>query len=1043
MKIHKPNKRYLGTLIAATSLLSACGGGSNSNGGQNATGPTIQAATPAVRALFSTQQCLSGNLSVTGSNWYLPGGTITITNNCDSAIDLAGSTLSFTSIDNSGGFAYWGDAGVYVNDANYKISFVQGSGNTEIATITADKAWTGKNDNGTILPHTSIVFGNTGVNTSNGGSYQLNVANSTLTINGSAPVAQTGSMTVSVNTKNAGCSGTICNAIKVTVNDVNGKTVATVAVPASSAGAIYTQKIESLNVGSYTLSASAVSNDTITYTPSATPAVVANTDTPVTVNYQQAQKVGYAAITLPTVFSGYKGNLVVKLLNTKESNSVVNTYSMTQGQTLTTEALPISDSTHQYQVQVQGIADPAAGNFYIESGLPSVSIKNNTTTAITVPFKTASVTKRTVSFALSGLNNSTAGINFQDSAQKYAYPSYSGLTNSTVKYYFENNITLGYSVKAAAGSYKVNPIESTNLITANKTISVAFESAATPTPSGSTVAGWPNYLAMGAVGGPNTDPVGQVNSGGDDSFGGKPVDAVFKYAGVNGNGDPGVIDPPMNAIRMATDLTEVAKVNDRASRVVIVEYTGEMSGGENFADFTNTNVPNPNKQNSTYIMARHFASLAADAQALVDKPVIKDGKKYYGSMILNPDLLGAMEQNGYIDSVNQQLPANAVNTAVDQALCLLTNSRSYTNTATPNGDGNYVYKGKTYTGTPYQILSSMLSDGYPAWSISGTSDAFWGTGIDNKDYDGNYSQMGKWFNACITNPSYDKTKYVRPNFPAGFDGWVQANNWLIRTFAAKSSGVTFAWQTNMWAVNSGFWLHNELSASDIAAQYSTKVSNWLKTYAPSSIMNVGSELAPDYFVFDRYEMDDSAAPGSATLYSARSWDNYLIAVGQISKAFNNIPVMLWQIPGSHLPYTGETNPELFNGTAGSYIFSTAPVYFFGDSNLKSDLSNLIMGNSGGTTNTAVGNYAMQSNYNCSISNCNYQQYLKLYAGKANNYDWSRDNGKLAFAASNGVFAILWGGGNTTNVIKNFSNPDDHGWLANKIKTYYQNPTYLK
>jgi hypothetical protein len=153
--------------------------------------------------------------------------------------------------------------------------------------------------------------------------------------------------------------------------------------------------------------------------------------------------------------------------------------------------------------------------------------------------------------------------------------------------------------------------------------------------------------------------------------------------------------------------------------------------------------------------------------------------------------------------------------------------------------------------------------------------------------------------------------------------------------------------------------------------------------------------------------------------------------------------MLWQIPGSHLPYVGEVTPELFGGNAGSYIFSTAPVYFFGDSNLKSDLSNLIMGDSAGTTNVAVGNYPVQSNYNCTISNCNYQQYLKFYAGKANNYDWSRDNGKLALAASNGVFAILWGGGNTTNVIKNFSNPDDHGWLANKIKTYYQNPQKLK
>ena len=198
-------------------------------------------------------------------------------------------------------------------------------------------------------------------------------------------------------------------------------------------------------------------------------------------------------------------------------------------------------------------------------------------------------------------------------------------------------------------------------------------------------------------------------------------------------------------------------------------------------------------------------------------------------------------------------------------------------------------------------------------------------------------------------------------------------------------------------------------------------------------------------MFDRYENDDSAAPGDATLYNARSWDNYLTAVGQVSSSFDNIPIMLWQIPGSHLPYTGEVNPELHNGTAGSYVFSTAPDYFFGDSNLKSDLSNLMMGSSSSTNpNTSVGNFIMDcssTTYNCPTGAI-YQQYLLNYQGLANNYDWGKDNGKLALAAKNHVFAILWGGGNTTNVIKNFNNTDDHGWLANKIINYYANPTYL-
>src|SRR5262249_28261159 len=202
---------------------------------------------------------------------------------------------------------------------------------------------------------------------------------------------------------------------------------------------------------------------------------------------------------------------------------------------------------------------------------------------------------------------------------------------------------------------------------------------------------------------------------------------------------------------------------------------------------------------------------------------------------------------------------------------------------------------------------------------------------------------------------------------------------------------------------------------------------------------------PDFFVFDRYETDDSAAADQATLYNARSWDNFLTAVGQVSKAFNRIPVMLWQIPGSHIPYVGEANPELYNNAPGQYVFSTAPVYFFGDSNLQSDLSNIIAG-PGSSTNSAVGNYLLNctsgaSNYHCS-ANSNYKQYLLAYQGQPNNFNWGKDNAKLAKAAANGVFAILWGGGNTTNVIKNFSNTDDPAWLSGKIINYYKNPTHL-
>ncbi len=561
-----------------------------------------------------------------------------------------------------------------------------------------------------------------------------------------------------------------------------------------------------------------------------------------------------------------------------------------------------------------------------------------------------------------------------------------------------------------------------------------------------TVPGWPLYVAMGAVGGPNVTPPTINSRGGDDDFGGSPVDAVFKYAGANGNGDPGIVDPPTNATRMTGDLTILSGLNDHAMRVAIVEYTAQMSGGFSTADFSNSSVPDQGS-GGTYLMARHLISMASDAIALNDLPVAYNGKNYYGTLILNPDLMGAIQQGSFIGNVNDALPARAVNMAVDEALCFLTTTRSYFNTSNPNGLQDPPYLNKNYTGTPVSILEQLLADTYPVWSINSPADPYWNTSINNLigGSDSTYSQIGVWFNKCVAHPNYNHTAYKRPNFKAGFEGWVEANNWLIRTFSPVGQ-VTFGWQDNMWAVSSGYWLHKDLSATDIFNAYSKPVSAWLKKNAPSTIKSgvLGASYVPDYFVFDRYETDDSASPGQATLYNARSWDNYLTAVGQVSNTFSDIPTMLWQIPGSHIPYVGEANPELYNNTPGLYVFSTAPVYFFGDKNLQANLGNIIAG-SGDTTNSLVGNYPMNCGsiaYNCAAGS-DYQQYLLAYQQMPNNFNWGKDNKKLKSAAGKShVFAILWGGGNTTNVIKNFSNTDDHGWLAGKIINYYKHPVNI-
>ncbi len=485
---------------------------------------------------------------------------------------------------------------------------------------------------------------------------------------------------------------------------------------------------------------------------------------------------------------------------------------------------------------------------------------------------------------------------------------------------------------------------------------------------------------------------------------------------------------------MTGDLTILSNLNSHPMRVAIVEYTAQMSGGFAVADFSNSPDPDP-ASGGTYLMARHLISLASDAIALNDQPVAYNGGKYYGSLILNPDLMGAIQQGSFIGNVNSALPAKAVDTAVDQALCFLTTKRSYFNTSNPNGLSSAPYLNKTYKGTAVSILEQLLADTYPVWSINSAQDPYWNTATDNKigGSGGSYSQVGTWFNKCVAQPKYDHTAYPRPPFKAGFDGWVQANNWLIRTFSPLGQ-VTFGWQDNMWAVGSGYWLHADLTNDAIAGIYSKPLAAWLNRNAPSTVRSgaLGASYVPDYFVFDRYETDDSAGAGEATLYNARSWDNYLTAIWQVSAKFAGIPTMLWQIPGSHIPYAGEANPELYNNMPGQYVFSTAPVYFFGDKKLQADLGNIIAG-SGSTTNSEVGNYPM----NCGATAYNLRQRLGLPAisaclqGAAGQFDWGKNNKKLKFAAGKAhVFAILWGGGKPPASSRTSATPTTMaGWPA--------------
>ena len=341
--------------------------------------------------------------------------------------------------------------------------------------------------------------------------------------------------------------------------------------------------------------------------------------------------------------------------------------------------------------------------------------------------------------------------------------------------------------------------------------------------------GWPDYLAMGAVGGPNVSAPTLTSTGGDDDFGGKPIDVVFKYAGSAGNGDPGMIDPPTNALRMTDDLTTVSRLNAHPTRVAIVEYTAQMSGGFSTADFTNSPKVDP-ASGGTYLMSRHLISLSSDALAMNGQPVVYKGAKYYGSLILNPDLMGAIQQGNYIADVNKALPANAVDTAVSEAFVL-------------HDDGSRLSQ---HLQSKRLVLGALSQQDLQRHACidPGADAGRWLSGVEHRRVERSVLELPPSTirsmerarrtarsargstSAWRTRPTTrlpTSGQHSRPVTRAG----LRANNWLIRTMSPKGH-TTFGWQDRyVGAVGSGYWLQADMTTADIAKTYATPVSSWL------------------------------------------------------------------------------------------------------------------------------------------------------------------------------------------------------------------------
>ncbi len=443
----------------------------------------------------------------------------------------------------------------------------------------------------------------------------------------------------------------------------------------------------------------------------------------------------------------------------------------------------------------------------------------------------------------------------------------------------------------------------------------------------SLVRGWPNYIAHGAVtgGSPSTTDYLKRN----------PVDAIFKYAGIDGAGDQGDIIPPKATEQTVIDSRAIEEATGKPVMPVMVVYTIEGSGSveKMVADLSLPSDPVRYPGFEDYLW-KHYVNLSTIAQTL--QLAQDDGHPNPGCIVLNPDALGALQQNSNLPEAQTILTSTiAVNDSLATALQYLEENEGMT-----------------------VDLGAFSPE-------------------DN------------------------------------FKGYVQSLHALIQKIAPD---VTFGWQVNLWAGGSALWIHETLTPEEINENQSQPLVDF---WNDQEVYN--GELKPDFIVFDKYERDGfgSTARSAGYAFNANDWSNYIVYAKQISEAFG-VPCMYWQIPGGHMPLVGEDTSIVDDDHSAS-----APDFFFGNPGIGTDISN-------------ISPELLELDLNPSI----YKGATTVgeYLGQTPGYDWS--NSQLEELANNNVFAILWGGGSTTSIAPIGTNGDDKGWLAGKVKDYYDNPQYL-
>lgn len=434
------------------------------------------------------------------------------------------------------------------------------------------------------------------------------------------------------------------------------------------------------------------------------------------------------------------------------------------------------------------------------------------------------------------------------------------------------------------------------------------------------VRGWPAYVAHGGV----TVNAAETTS----AYAGVPVDALFKYDGFDGGGDPlpakevdingdGFLDYDLLPIHRTAALTRKLEAQSgRAVMPVMVVYTANASGGSAITD-----LQDPQR------LRNHFGNFIT--QCLAAQSWKDEQHPVPATFVLNPDFLGAMQQEPYGYTAVRQANSMPVNAQLAVAV---------------------------------HDLTSVLT-------------------------------------------------FSAPSLPAFSDdiyGYLQAVNFIVHRFAPD---VAFGWQTNVWATGTADWLLRDNANPQAQGEQISAFINELGVYQ--------GQYAPDFIVFDKFERD-CFSPDALAHYgwNATAWQHYLAMVKATTQGLN-VPAMIWQIPGGHMP-TAEEGTTLI----ASNHFASGGTFLMGDERIGSNVR-------------AISRELLDTPLNkTTYGATTVGEWLAKDAG----YDWGQP--QVMNLPDYHIFSVLWGGGSTVSITTIHSNGDDGGWLAQKMSEYYRSPRSL-